>query len=65
MEGVLLIVAWLAGVASLLMVADMILADISMRRAERIAARRDGRAMLHRRHSALEGRERSKEGFSR
>jgi hypothetical protein len=64
MEGVLLIVAWLAGVASLLMVADMIVADISMRRAERIAARRDGRGVLHRR-SALEGRERSKEGFSR
>jgi hypothetical protein len=63
MEGVLLIVAWLAGVASLLMVADMIMADISMRRAERIAARRDGRGALRR--AALDGRERGEGGFGR
>lgn len=63
MEGVLLIVAWLAGVASLLMVADMIVADISTRRAERIAARRDGHGMLHHR-SVRDERGRGREGFS-
>jgi hypothetical protein len=44
MDAVLLIVAWLAGVASLLLVADMIMADVLSRRAERVAARQPVRA---------------------
>jgi hypothetical protein len=39
MDALLLIVAWAAGIASLFLVADMIAADFTNRRAERIAAR--------------------------
>jgi hypothetical protein len=42
MDAVLLIVAWGAGLASLFLVADMIMTDISCRRAERNAAREHG-----------------------
>jgi hypothetical protein len=46
MDAVLLIVAWGAGLASLFLVADMIMTDISCRRAERSAARQgEHRAM--------------------
>lgn len=43
MDALLLIVAWGAGIASLFLVADMIVADFSCRRAERIAGRVPGR----------------------
>ena len=39
MDALLLIVAWGAGIASLFLVADMIVADFSCRRAERITSR--------------------------
>jgi hypothetical protein len=39
MDALLLIVAWVAGIASLFLIADMIAADFSNRRAERLAAR--------------------------
>lgn len=40
MDAMLLVVAWCAGLASLFLTADMIMTDISCRRAERMAARR-------------------------
>jgi hypothetical protein len=39
MDAMLLIVAWVAGITGLLLVADMIAADLINRRTERIAAR--------------------------
>lgn len=44
MDALLLIVAWAAGVAGLLLVADMIAADLLNRRSERIAARQGEQA---------------------
>lgn len=40
MDACLMVVAWGAGIASFLLVADMIMTDMTCRRAERIAARR-------------------------
>ena len=39
MDALLLIVAWVAGIASLFLIADMIAADFANRRAERLSAR--------------------------
>jgi hypothetical protein len=39
MDALLLIVAWVAGIASLFLIADMIAADLANRRAERLATR--------------------------
>jgi hypothetical protein len=39
MDALLLIVAWVAGIASLFLIADMIAADFANRRAERLATR--------------------------
>ena len=41
MDALLLIVAWGAGIMSLLLVADMIAADFANRRAERLARRQE------------------------
>lgn len=39
MDALLLIVAWVAGIASLFLIADMIAADLANRRAERLSTR--------------------------
>jgi hypothetical protein len=39
MDALLLLVAWVAGIASLFLIADMITADLANRRAERLATR--------------------------
>jgi hypothetical protein len=39
MDALLLIIAWVAGIASLFLIVDMIAADFANRRAERLSAR--------------------------